>query len=88
MHSDAGHAEAASLCDHAKQQHSHNHAEQKSKTTCDKCFTCYLSVTQAITPIDIIIDSYGVTAKFLPMINGNYQTVSVSLFHPPKPAFA
>ncbi|HEY3325874.1 MAG TPA: hypothetical protein VGK14_01745 [Novimethylophilus sp.] len=61
-----------------------SHDGKMDKTSHDKCYACYLSVAQALTPSTITVDSSGATASFLPMINDNYQTLPSSLFHPPR----
>lgn len=85
MAQDASHDTMGEACEHAQPAQKATH---ESGHQCDKCFVCYLAVTQAMTPFILDVASYGSDAMLPSVIDKIYQTVSLPPFHPPRPALA
>lgn len=94
MHADAGRAQASDHCDHpenkysADYEHHHDKAPQSKSSPCDKCFSCYLSATQAVFPHLFAVDALGVTVMLAAPLADMRDALSSSLYHPPRPTFA
>lgn len=94
MHADVGQAQASDDCDHHEIKHSddcdhhHDQSPQSKKSPCDKCFSCYLSATQAVSPHLLTVDALGVTVMVATPLAGMSDTFPSSLYHPPRPTFA
>lgn len=94
MHSDVGQAEASDDCDHHEVKHSadcdhhHDQAPHSKNSPCDKCFSCYLSATQAVSPQLLTVDAFGVMVMVATPLAGMSDALPSSLYHPPRPTFA
>ena len=94
MHADADQAQASDDCDHHEVKHSadcdhqHDKAPQSNNSPCDKCFSCYLSVTQAVFPQLLTVDALGVTVMVAAPLANMREALPSSLYHPPRPTFA
>jgi len=82
MHADVGQAQASDHCDH------HDKAPQSKNSPCDKCFYCYLSATQAVSPHLLTVDALGVTVMVAAPLAGMSDALPSSLYHPPRSTFA
>lgn len=72
-------AESSSNCD---QHHTDDH--QAKSSPCDKCFFCYLSITQAVIPLIISIDVISAVIIAAAPSAVAPDAISVSLYHPPR----
>lgn len=80
----AGAADMISHCEHMKQ----SDAGKTDKTSHAKCYACYLSVAQAITPCALPAAPAGDAASYCHMVDSEYQTRLSPPFHPPKSTLA
>lgn len=95
LHAVAGQAQASDNFDHhsyAKNSvdcdHHHDKAPQSKNSPCDKCFSCYLSATQAISPHHLTVDALGVAVMVAAPLVDMSDAHPSSLYHPPRSAFA
>ena len=94
MHADVGQTQASDPCNHHEIKHSddcdhhHDKAPQSKNSPCDKCFSCYLSATQAVFPHLLAVDAPGVTVMVAAPLAGMSDALPSSLYHPPRPTFA
>lgn len=82
MHVVAGHAESMEHCEH----HAADHASKK--TACDKCLSCYLSVAQAIIPINVTFDLSAANPMIDTLTLVTLNSIPSSHFHPPRTTLA
>jgi hypothetical protein len=80
---DAYQAETMSHCGHY-----HDAGQPSKKAPCDKCFSCNLSVAQAIIPFNISIELNGVAPMIAGLVMEIPDSIPSSLFHPPRSTFA
>ena len=85
VHADAGVMVDMTHCDH---HHDGKSQSQTKKAPCDKCFSCYLSATQAIVPFAIAVNALGATTIVAGPIKEFRNQVLPPLFHPPRLTFA
>jgi hypothetical protein len=78
MHIGAGHTDNMEHCEH----HAVDHVTKKS--SCDKCISCYLSVIQAIIPINIAFDMSAANPMFDTLTLVTLNSVPSTHFHPPR----
>jgi hypothetical protein len=94
MHADADRAQASDDCDHDDVKrsvdcdHHHDKTHQSKSSPCDKCFSCYLSATQAVLPQLLAVDAIGVAVKIAAPQSGMSDALPSSLYHPPRTTFA
>lgn len=78
----AGHSDSMEHCEH----HAADHVTKKSP--CDKCLSCYLSVAQAIIPINIAFDLSAANPMIDTLTLVTLNAVPSSHFHPPRTSLA
>ncbi len=94
MHANVAHVQASDDCNHHSVNnsvdcdHPHDKAPQSKKSPCDKCFSCYLSATQAVSPQLLSIDAFGVAVKVAASLAGMSDALPSPLYHPPRSTFA
>lgn len=94
MHAGASHVQASDDCDHHSVKnsvdcdHHHDNAPQSKKSPCDKCFSCYLSATQAVFSQLLVVDALGVTVRVAAPLSDMSDALPSSLYHPPRSTFA
>ena len=82
MHVTAGQSDSMEHCEH----HAAEHVTKKSP--CDKCLSCYLSVAQAIIPINIAFDLSAANPMIDTLTLVTLNAVPSSHFHPPRTSLA
>lgn len=93
MHEDVGQAQVSDHCDHhdvrhADCNHHHDQAPKSKNSPCDKCFSCYLSATQAVFTQLLAVDALGVTVMIAAQLDDMSDALPSPLYHPPRPTFA
>ncbi len=82
MHLGTNHSDTMAHCEH----HDSNHVTKKAP--CDKCLSCYLSIAQAIIPVNIAFDLSVANPMFDAPILASLNSVPSSHFHPPRATLA
>jgi len=94
MSSGVGQAQAPDDCDHHSVtnaedcDHHHNQAPHSKNSPCDKCFSCYLSATQAVFTQLLAVDALGVTVMVAAPLDDMSDALPSPLYHPPRFTFA
>ena len=82
-------AGAPAHCMHAMDAHAQpSHDGKMDKSSHAKCYACYLSVAQAISPSITPLAPAGAVADYSHMVDNKYQTRLSPPFHPPKSTLA
>ncbi|MFA6178048.1 MAG: hypothetical protein WC696_00375 [Candidatus Methylopumilus sp.] len=83
IHVDSDQMTSMAHCDHSsKHQHDGSHSDKKAP--CNKCFSCYLSGTQAITPYIFSMELISSHALYFRMTYDIPDSTLTSVYRPPR----
>lgn len=68
---------------HASAQHISNKTPEKSTPACDNCFTCHLSVAQALVPIQVTFQPVQTGPISTPSSGDKIAILTFPFFRPP-----
>lgn len=82
MHVDSGQMASMDHCEHSIKPHDMQHSDKKAP--CDKCFSCFLSSTQAIIPFNFSVEMNNHHAMYSGMFSDIPDSVLSSVYRPPR----